>query len=204
MKAIFSGATCIWVIAYALHLGRLPPYHPTSFRSLYLDSRRCGVAGAERKERSKERMKGWVDEMPSTHIYLLAGQRVCWVIALYLARQQMKEALWKDRSDCSHVASFTNSCTLKSFSKFSGVNSQIFFLLGDINQTNVNWFPKEECWKLTIWADWTDHFIKKINNCYIIVKFHRIIIIVSCHFLRISHENDCYLPITFCIIFLKI
>lgn len=62
MKAIFSGATCIWVIAYALHLGRLPPCHPSSSRSLYLDSGWSGSAGwGQRKgvgDRQDERMGG--------------------------------------------------------------------------------------------------------------------------------------------------
>lgn len=136
MKAIFSGATCIWVIAYALHLGRLPPYHPTSSRSLYLDSNRVGWRRAEKKkEWGKERMKGWVDVMPRTHIYLFPGQGVCCVIALlHLARQQLTEALWKDVSDLRYVTNFPNSCTLKNVFKLSGLNRLIFS--NDVNHPN--------------------------------------------------------------------
>lgn len=48
------------MIAYALHLGRLPPCHPTSSRSLYLDSGWCGGDGGSEKEgdREDERMGG--------------------------------------------------------------------------------------------------------------------------------------------------
>lgn len=54
MKAIFSGATCIWVIAYTLHLGASAT---SSFRCLYLD-RGCWLGWVGVEGRQDERMGG--------------------------------------------------------------------------------------------------------------------------------------------------
>lgn len=45
----------------------------------------------EKEEGGTERMKGWVDVMPNTHIYLLPGQGVCCVIAPQLDQAERKK-----------------------------------------------------------------------------------------------------------------
>lgn len=115
----------------ACHLTTPPPPD----LSIWIATVWGGGGQRKKKEWGKERMKGWVDVMPRTHIYLFPGQGVCCVIALlHLARQQLTEALWKDVSDLRYVTSFPNSCTLKNVFKLSGLNRLIFS--NDVNHPN--------------------------------------------------------------------
>lgn len=46
--------------------------------------------GGREKEWGTDRMKGWVDATPNTHIYLLPGQGVRCVIAPHLAKKNLR------------------------------------------------------------------------------------------------------------------
>lgn len=61
------------MIAYALHLGRLPPCHPTSSRSLYLDSGWCEVEGADGGEGGGDREDERMAECDAKYTHLSTG-----------------------------------------------------------------------------------------------------------------------------------
>lgn len=68
MRAIFSGATCIWVIAHTLHLGGLPPCHLLNISLFAL------LDIEAEKLRGRNKKSGWGGDGGA---HSTSGQQVC-------------------------------------------------------------------------------------------------------------------------------
>lgn len=106
MRAIFSGATCIWVIAHTLHLGGLPPCHLLNISLFAL------LEIEAEKLRGRNKKSGWGGDS-GAHSQQPLGNRP----ALYQSGELSPQA----RPDQSHLGntywnkhqhvSATDSCT---------------------------------------------------------------------------------------------